>query len=152
MCKCNNGKTELDFQTLVAGGTAANATYIIGLTQYVCGNRRMPIDTSTHPVVADLKASVVGAPVDLQNGTFCCEVQLLGTMTYRPCGCCEPKSVFVNKQFCVPCSSLTPPTLTLGNVVAVPEPIPYYDGCCQGTLNSTNRAALTMSLNVTTGA
>jgi hypothetical protein len=152
MANCNNGATTLDFLSLVPGGTAANATYQCGLTQYTCGNRKMPIDTDTHPVIADLKANVVGTPQNLGNGTFCCEVQVIGTMTYRPCNCCEPKEVYVVKQFCVPCSSAAVPTLTLGNVIAQPEPIPCYNGCCQGTLNWTDRAALTFSLNVTTGA
>lgn len=137
---------------MVPGGTAANATYQCGLTQYTCGNKKMAVDSDAYPVIADLKANVVGTPQDLGNGTFCCEVQVIGTMTYRPCNCCSPSQVYVVKQFCVPCSSVAVPTLTLGNVIAQPEPIAYSNGCCGGTLAWTNRAALTFSLNVTTGA
>lgn len=151
-CNCKNGATELDFLSLVPGGTAADATYQIGLTQFTCGGRKMPVDADANSVFADLKASVVGTPQSLGNDTYCCEVQLIGTMTYRPCGSCEPREVFVTKQFCVPCSSATAPTLTLGSVVAQPEPLMYFNGCSQCGLPGTDRVALTMSLNVSTGA
>lgn len=151
-CNCNNGATVLDFLSLVPGGTAANSTYQIGLTQYACGNKRMAVNDTTHPVSAQLAASVVGTPQDLGNGSFCCEVLISGTMTYKPCGCCEPRVVYVTKQFCVPCSSATAPTVTLGNVLAVPEAITYYTGCCANQYPGTNKAALTTSLNVATGA
>lgn len=148
----NNGATELDFLSLVAGGTAANATYVCGLTQYTCGNRQMAVDETTYPVKASLAASVVGTPQNLGNDTYCCEVLVSGVMTYKGCCCCAPQEVFVSKQMCVPCSSSAVPTVTIGNVVAQPEAVTYQNGCCSGTYATTNRAALTFSLNVTTGA
>ena len=138
--------------SLVPGGTAANATYQCGLTQYTCGNRQMSVSDQSHPVKASLAASVVGTPQDLGNTTYCCEVLVSGVMTYKPCGCCEPREVFVTKQFCVPCSSATAPTVTIGNVVAQPEASVIYNGCCACTSPATNKAALTFSLNVATGA
>ena len=150
-CK-SNGATQLDFLSLVAGGTADNADYICGLTQYTCGNKQMAVNDPTHPVKAELSASVVGSPQNLGNGTFCCEVLVAGTMTYKPCGCCEPREVFIAKQFCVPCSSAVAPTVSVGNVIAQPEASIVYNGCCACSYPSTNKAALTFSINVTTAA
>ncbi len=145
----NNGVTELDFLSLVGGSTAANATYLCGLTQYTCNNKQMAVNDALHPVAAKLSAAVVGTPTDL-TGTFCCEVLITGTMTYQPCGCCSPHEVYVAKQLCLPCSSAAVPTVTIGNVVAQPEATTYYNGCCACSYPATNKAALTFSLNIAT--
>ena len=149
-CKCKNGATELDFLLPVLGGTAANAVYEVGLTQYTCGRRRLAVNDSAHPVVANLSASVLGTPKSLGNGAFCCEVQIIGTLAYKACNCCEPKEVYVVSQFCVPCSSAAVPTVTLGEVIAQPEAVSYFNGCCTGVYPTTNRIAVTTSLGVTT--
>ena len=150
MGNCNkNGVTELDFLSLVGGSTAENATYVCGLTQYTCSNLKMAVNDQLHPVSAKLSASVVGTPQSL-DGTYCCEVLISGTMTYQPCGCCAPSEVYVAKQFCVPCSSATPPTVTVGSVIAQPEPSTVYNGCCACTYPATDKAALTFSINVAT--
>ena len=152
MCNCKNGSDRMDFFTPVAGGTAADSTYIVGLTHFTCGNRKLAANGSA-PLEANLSAKVVGTPQDLGNGTFCCEVLISGTVQYRPCGCCDAKTEFVSYQRCLPCSSATAPTVTIGNVVCSPEPIPYYgNGCCQGVCAGTNKIAITTSLNVATGA
>lgn len=67
-CNCKNGQDVLDFLTSVPGGTAANATYQLGLTHFTCGNRKMLVADPTHPVISQLAATPVGTPIDLGNG------------------------------------------------------------------------------------
>lgn len=158
MCKCNlNGTDVLDFLTSVPGGTEASATYQIGLTHYTCGNRQMLLNDPTHPVIASLTATPVGAPVNLGNGTFCQECQIAGTVTYRPCNACSPQTEYVSKRICLPCSEATSPTLTIGTVAASPKPITVYVsngccGCCASTKPCSNQIAITTSINVTPAA
>jgi hypothetical protein len=153
-CNCKNGQDVLDFLTSVPGGTAANATYQLGLTHFTCGNRKMLVADPTHPVISQLTATPVGSPIDLGNGTFCQECQIAGTVTYKPCNSCSPQTEYVSQRVCLPCSSAVSPTLTIGTVAASPKPITYYQnngcGCCQGTYPCTNRIAITTSINVTT--
>ena len=106
-CKCRfkNGSDVLDFLTSVPGGTAADATYEIGLTHYSCGNRQMLLNNSTHPVIAQLTAEPVGTPIDLGNDTYCQECQIAGTVTYCPCNSCSPQVEYVSQRVCLPCSS-----------------------------------------------
>lgn len=146
-----NGETKLDFMSLIPGGTADNANYLIGLTQYICNNRQMPVSDAEYPVTANLAATVLGVSTDLTNG-YCCEVLLSGTATYRPCGCCEPKTVFINKQLCVPCPSAATPTVSVGKVAAQPEAIINPNSCCNSAYTCTNRMAITTTINVTAAA
>ena len=151
-CNCRNGSDTLDFFSLVSGGTAADATYQLGLTHYTCGSRKLSVEDTTHPVIGTLTATVLGEPQDLGNGTFCCEVLFAGTVTYCQCGCCSPRTEYVSYTRCLPCSSAEVPTVTVGNVVCSPEPIPYYgDGCCRGVCAGTNKIAITTSVNIATG-
>ena len=149
-CNCKNGSDRLDFFTPVAGGTAADSTYLLGLTHFTCGNRKLAANEGT-PIEANLTAKVVGTPQDVGNGAFCCEVLIEGTVQYQPCGCCDVKTEFVRYQRCLPCSSAVAPTVAVGNVVCAPELIPSYgNGCCRGYCAGTNMIAITTSLNVTT--
>lgn len=150
-CNCKNGTTEVDFLTLVPGGTAANANYQMSVTHYLCGNRKVCAN-GNFPVMGKLDYQVMGVPQDLGNGTFCCEVLCTGEVTYMPyrngdnsCGCdCNcPKTDNVYFTLCVPCSSAAVPTITGGTVVATPTNL---RDCC----NITNAVALTTSINVTT--
>lgn len=151
-CNCKNGTTEVDFLTLVPGGEAANATYIMSLTHNTCGNRKL-CASGLYPISANLQYQVSGAPVSLGNGTYCCEVDCTGTVTYMPyrCGdgrdgCCNNHCMVTDNIFCkicVPCSSAAVPTITGGSVVAVPTNL---RDCC----SVTNAVALTTSINVAT--
>ena len=148
-CNCNNGKTFVISLTTIPGGTAANANYLLSLDHYTCGNRKLCV-TEAYPVTADLKATPIGLPVDVGNGSFCQEVLISGTCTYMPyvCGCnCNvcPRTENIYCTICVPCSSAASPTLTIGTTAAAPTNV---RPCC----NVTNAIALTTSLNVTTGA
>lgn len=147
---CNNGKTFVVSLTTVPGGTAANANYLLALDHYTCGNRKLCSQGEVFPVTADLKATAIGAPVDVGNGTFCQEVLISGTCTYMPyrCGCqCQcgvcPVTDNIYCTICVPCSSAVTPTLTIGTSVASPTNV-------QPCSNVTNCVAITTTLNVTT--
>lgn len=145
----NNGKTFVVSLTTVSGGTAANASYLLALDHFTCGNKKLCVNEA-FPVTADLKATAMGAPVDVGNGTFCQEVLISGTCTYMPyvcgcnCGVC-PRTENIYCTICVPCSTNAVPTLTMGNSVAMPTNV---KPCC----NVTNAIAITTSINVATGA
>lgn len=146
---CNNGKTFVVSVTTISGGTEANANYLLMLDHYTCGNRKL-CTQEIFPISADLKATAIGSPVDVGNGSFCQEVLVSGTCVYMPyvCGCqCNvcPREEQIYCTLCVPCSSAAVPTLTIGNSVAAPTNV---KPCC----NVTNAIAITTSLNVTTGA
>lgn len=142
-----NGKTIVVSLTTIPGGTAANASYLLALDHYTCGNKKL-CTQEVFPVTADLKFTALGAPVDVGNGSFCCEVLVSGSCTYMPyvpgcqCGVC-PRTENIYTTICVPCSSAAVPTLTAGTAVATPTNV---QPCC----NITNAIAVTTTLNVAT--
>ena len=145
----NNGKTFVVSLTTIPGGTAANANYLLALDHYTCGNRKL-CTQEVFPVTADLKATALGLPVNVGNGSYCQEVLISGSVTYMPyqCGCsCNvcPRTENIYCSICVPCSSAASPTLAIGESVAAPTNM-------QPCSNVTNAIAITTSLNVTTGA
>lgn len=145
----NNGKTFVVSLTTVPGGTAADASYLLQLDHYTCGNRKLCMQ-EMFPVTADLKATAIGSPVDVGNGAFCQEVLISGTCTYMPYQCdCQcnvcPKTDNIYCTICVPCSSNVTPTLAIGTSQAAPTG-------AQPCSNVTNCVAITTTLNVTTGA
>ena len=148
MANCNNGKTFIDFLTTIAGGTAADATYLLSLTHYNCGNRKL-CTSEVFPITSDLKFTPIGVPQSVGNDAYCCDVLCSGTVTYLPyvCGrsCCNvcPVTDNIYCTFCVPCSSTTVPTITAGTVVASPTNV---QPCC----NITNAVSLSVSFNVST--
>lgn len=147
---CNqNGKTLVEYLTPVPGGTATDASYLLALDHFTCGNRKLCAQ-EIFPVTADLKFTPLGTPVDIGNGTYCQEVLCSGTVTYMPyvcgcqCGVC-PRTENIYCTFCVPCSAATTPTLTAGTAVASPTNV-------QPCQNVTNAIAITCTVNVATGA
>lgn len=158
MSKCNciyrNGSDVQDFLIPFPGGTATDASYEIGLTHFTCGGTKMLLNDTTHPVECQLEAITIGTPVDLGDGNFCQECQIAGTVTYKPCGCCNPRVEYVSYGLCLPCSSAVTPKIGVGTVVASPKAITYYSnngcGCCQGTYSSTNQISITTSISVAT--
>ena len=145
----NNGKTFVVSLTTVPGGTAADASYLLQLDHYTCGNRKL-CTQEVFPVTADLKATPIGAPVSVGNDTYCQEVLISGSCTYMPyqCGCqCNqcPRTENIYCTICVPCSAATIPSLAIGQSVASPTNV---QPCC----NVTNCVAITTTLNVATGA
>lgn len=145
----NNGKTFVVSLTTIPGGTAADASYLLQLDHYTCGNRKL-CTQEIFPVTADLKATAIGSPVNVGNDAYCQEVLVSGTCTYLPyvCGCnCNvcPRSENIYCTICVPCSAATVPTLAVGTSVASPTNV---QPCC----NVTNAIAITTTINVATGA
>ena len=145
----NNGKTFVVSLTTIPGGTAADASYLLALDHYTCGNRKL-CTQEIFPVTADLKATAIGLPVNVGNDAYCQEVLVSGTCTYMPyvCGCnCNvcPRTENIYCTICVPCSAATVPTLTVGTTVASPTNV---QPCC----NVTNAIAITTTINVATGA
>ena len=145
----NNGKTFVVSLTTVPGGTAADASYLLALDHYTCGNKKL-CTQEMFPVTADLKATAIGSPVNVGNDTYCQEVLISGSVTYMPyrCGCqCNtcPETENIYCSICVPCSSAATPTLAIGQSVAAPTN-------SQPCSNVTNCVAITTTLNVTTGA
>ena len=149
-CKCciKNGSDSLDF--LIPSLT--DGTYQLGLTHYTCGGRKMLLNDVMHPVTSSLDVVLIGTPIDLGGGEFCQECQITGTVTYKPCGCCEPRTEYVSKQLCLPCATSAVPKIVVNGTVASPKPITYYEnngcGCCTGTYSSTNQIAITTSITV----
>lgn len=146
---CKNGRTDVVALTTIPGGTAADASYLLQLDHFTCGNRKL-CTQEVFPVTADLKATAIGSPVNVGNGSYCQEVLISGSCTYMPyqCGCqCNvcPRTENIYCTICVPCSSAAVPTLTIGTSVASPT---GAQPCC----NVTNMIAITTTLNVTTGA
>lgn len=148
-CNCKNGTTEIDFLTAVPGGTAADATYLMSLTHYTCGNRKICVN-GYYPITSNLSYQVQGTPHEVGNGVYCCDVLVSGTVTYMPykCGqqcqcnqCPVTDNVFV--VVCVPCSTAATPTITAGTVAATPTNL---SDCC----SVTNAVALTTTFNVAT--
>lgn len=146
---CNNGKTFVVSLTTVPGGTAADANYLLALDHVTCGGKKL-CTSESYPVTADLKATAMGVPVDVGNGTFCQEVLISGNVNYMPfkcgcqCGVC-PVTEAIFCSICVPCSSNATPTLAIGTSQASAT---GAQPCC----NVTNMIAITTTLNVTTGA
>lgn len=145
----NNGKTFVVSLTTIPGGTAADASYLLQLDHYTCGNRKL-CTQEMFPITADLKATPIGLPVNVGNDAYCQEVLVNGSVTYMPyvCGCnCNvcPRTENIYCTICVPCSAATTPTLAVGNSVAAPTNV---QPCC----NVTNCVAITTTINVTTGA
>lgn len=151
-CCCRNGSDKQDF--LISSETGG--IYELGLTHYTCGGRKVLLQDAIHPVISQLDVTLIGNPVDLGNGIFCQECQVAGTVTYKGCGCCEPRTEYVSTSLCLPCTTATQPKVVIGNVVASPKAITYYQnngcGCCQGTYPCTNQISITTSIAVTAAA
>ena len=150
ICNIKNGSDKLDY--LIPSLT--EGVYQLGLTHYTCGGRKLLASDPLHPVTAQLEAIPIGTPVDLGFGDYCQECQIVGTVTYKPCCGCEPRTEYVSENLCLPCSSAVVPKIGIETVVASPKAITYYQnngcGCCQGTYPSTNQIAITTNIQVAT--
>ena len=151
-CNCNNGQTYVNTCIPVPGATATDATYVVDLIHYTCGNRKICAN-GTFPSTADLNYKVVGAPQSVGNGAYQCDVLITGTCTYMPyrngqnqCGCCcAPCPVTENvwATISVPVASADVPTVTAGDVIVSPT---NMRDCC----SVTNALSLVGSFNLAT--
>jgi len=152
-CSCKNGQTYLNSCIPVSGGTAEDTKYMIDMTHYTCGNRKICVN-GFYPITAILNSQVVGTPQSIGNDTYVCDILVTGQVTYMPykrgqqnCGCCQPCPVNEN-IYCtvsVPVSSSEIPVLTMGTTVATPTNV---QDCC----NVTNAVSLVCSIDVVSGA
>ena len=149
-CNCNNGKTFIDFLTTIAGGTSGDSNYLLSLTHYTCGNRKLCINEA-FPITSQLNFTPIGTPSLVGDGIYCCDVLCSGTVTYMPyvcgCNCCNvcPVTDNIYCTFCVPCDASSGIVVKGGEVVATPTNV---KACC----NVTNAISLVTSFNVTATA
>lgn len=151
-CNCNNGQTYLNSLVPLPGATAASATYVMELTHYTCGNRKICIN-GAFPLTANLNYTILGIQ-SVGNNAYNLDVLVSGTCTYMPyrqgqnCGCgCQgspcPVTENIWTTISVPVASETEPTITAGTCKVSPANV---KDCC----NVTNAVAITTSFNVAT--
>ena len=149
-CNIYHGQTFVNTVTPAPGATATNATYVVDLTHYTCGNRKICAN-GAYPVTADLNYKMVGSPQPVGNGTYVQDVLITGTCNYMPyrqnqgggCGCQCPVTENVWATVSIPLGSATVPTLTAGETIASPTNL---RDCC----SVTNAVSLVCSFNAAT--
>lgn len=148
-----NGQTYVNTCIPAPGSTATNATYVVDLTHYTCGNRKICAN-GAYPITGDLKYKAVNAPQPVGNDTYVQDVLITGTVTYMPyrygqnqcgCGCNCPVTENVWATVSVPVTAATSPTITAGEVLATPTNL---RDCC----SITNAVSLVGSFNLTPAA
>lgn len=149
----NNGQTYLNSLVPVSGGTAQDATYVLNLTHYTCGNRKVCVN-GAFPITANLNYQVLRV-YSVGNDAYNADILVSGTVNYMPyrtgsnyggcsCNAC-PVTDNVWTVLSVPVSSADAPTLTAGICQCSPTNV---SDCC----NVTNAISVTTSLNVNTPA
>ena len=150
-CNNYNGQTFVNTCIPAPGATATDATYVVDLTHYTCGNRKICAN-GAYPVTADLNYRLTGVPQSVGNDTYVQDVLITGTCTYMPykngqntcgCGCNCPVTENVWATVSVPVSSATTPTVTAGTTIASPTNL---RDCC----NVTNAVGMVGSFNLAT--
>ena len=146
-----NGQTYVNTCIPVPGATAADASYVVDLTHYTCGNRKLCAN-GAYPVTGDLKYKAVGTPQQVGEGAWVQDILITGTCTYMPyrqgqdrcgCGCNCPVTENIWATVSVPVASATAPTVTAGDVIASPTNL---RDCC----SITNAVSLVGSFNLAT--
>ena len=148
---CNyNGQTFVNTCIPAPGATSDSATYVVDLTHYTCGNRKICAN-GAYPVTADLNYRVLSVPQSVGNDTYQCDVLITGTCTYMPyvngqtrCGCgCNicPVTENVWATVSVPVSSAAIPEVLGGTTISVPTNL---KDCC----SVTNAVSLVGSFNL----
>lgn len=148
-CNSNNGQTYVNTCIPAAGGTATSSTYVLDLTHYTCGNKKICAN-GAFPITSNLNYTVMGAPQNVGNGVYNVDILVSGTVTYMPyrngqnncgCSCACPVTENVWCTVSVPYGAATAPGVTAGTVVATPTNL---RDCC----NITNAISLTTSFLV----
>ena len=142
-----NGQTFVNTCVPAPGATAADATYVVDLTHYLCGNRKVCAN-GAYPLSGDLKYRALDAPQSVGNDSYVLDVLITGDVTYMPyrqnsCECACPKTDNIYATVSVPCGSATAPTITAGMVIASPT---NMKDCC----SVTNAVSLVGSFNLAT--
>lgn len=153
MCKCRNGETVLTSLAVVPTGTqsATSQEYMLDLTHYLCGNRKVCINGS-YPLQGVLNFSLDGTPVSVGNNAYAVTINVTGSVAYKPYmqGCCEvcPRQDLVGLKVVIPVYSATGvPTVALSNAssIVATSAVATQD-CC----TITNVVRMVTSLIVTT--
>lgn len=149
-----NGKTFVNFLTpVVQGSTENSASFVLGLTYYTCGNKKMCVNNAEgFPIASNLDVQVLGVP-ELIPGTttYCCNVRCICDLTYEQvygCGCCPNTCLQTEKvvaTVCVPVTSADVPTVSAKGVLTSAANVAC--GC-----NSTNEASLNIAFTLETTA
>ena len=147
-CNPNNGRTYVNTCIPAPGATATDATYVVDLTHYTCGGRKICAN-GAYPIGATLAYRALNAPQPVGNDTYQVDILITGTVTYVPhncnCNCACPVTENIYATVSVPVASATAPTVTAGEVIAAPQ---AQRDCC----NITNAVSLVGSFNLTSTA
>lgn len=148
---CYNGQTYVNTCIPVPGAAAGDATYVVDLTHYTCGNRKICAN-GAYPVTGDLNFKAIGAPQSVGNKAFVQDILITGTVTYMPyrngqgqCGCSCPVTENVWATVSVPVTDDAVPTVTAGETIASPTNL---KDCC----SITNAVSLVCSFNLASAA
>ena len=140
-CNNLNGRTVVNTLTPVPGGTATETTYVVDLTHYTCGNRKI-CSSSAYPLNGSLSYRSLGTPEQVGTGAYVCDILITGTVSYMPyrsgncsCngGCCScncPITENVWEKLSIPVTAATAPTVTGGPVIVSPT---NMKDCCSVT-------------------
>ena len=148
-----NGQTFVNTCIPAPEAAAGSATYVVDLTHYTCGNRKICAN-GAYPINADLRYKAVGTPQDVGNKTFVQDVLITGDVTYMPyrngqnqcgCGCNCPVTENVWATVSVPVVDDSSPVITAGEVIAAPTNL---RDCC----SITHAVSLVCSFNIASSA
>lgn len=146
-----NGKTFVNFLTPVTPATGTGASYLLNLTYFTCGNKKMCVNNSEgFPVASNLDVQILGAPRLIPNtSVYCCDVRVICSLTYEQvygCNCCQNtclQTETVVATVCVPVTSADIPIVSQSGVTAVPANVNC--GC-----STTNEASLSVAFTLET--
>ena len=144
-CNSNNGLTYVNTCIPLSGGTADTTTYVIEMTHYLCGNRKVCVN-GAFPLVSNLTYTPQRV-YSVGNKAYNCDILISGTVTYMPYVCggnqCDvcPRTDNVWTSVSVPLSASDMPTVTAGTTVTSPANV---KDCC----SVTNAVSITTSFNV----
>ena len=142
-----NGETYVNTLVPVPGGTATDTDYVIDLTHYLCGNRKVCAN-SAFPISCNLNYQVLS--VDAVGDAFVANIFITGQVNYKPyrcgnqCGCGDDcfRSDNIWATVSVPVTTAAIPTVTGGAVKCAATNL---RDCC----SVSNAVSLVTSFNVT---
>ena len=121
-CNCNrNGETYINTLVPVPGATADAASYVLDLTHYLCGNRKV-CASSAFPIAANLNYQVISVE-EVGKGVYNANIFVTGQISYKPyrngntcCGCEDRcyKTDNIWASLSVPVTTADVPTITPG--------------------------------------
>ena len=118
---CNNGETFINTLVPVPGATAEQASYVLDITHFLCGNRKV-CASSAFPIAANLNYQVLSVD-ELGKGVYNANIFITGQVSYKPyrngnnaCGCEDNcyrmDNIWVSLS--VPVTTADTPTITPG--------------------------------------